>query len=123
MRVSGITIPSDKRLVVSLQYIYGVGSARAKVVCKKAKMDESVRIKDLTPEQEEVLRAVLTKYVLESDLRRKVSQSVRQLQEIGSYRGYRHRRKLPVRGQHTKTNARTKRGKKTVIANKKKVTK
>ena len=125
MRIAGTTIPSEKRLVISLRYIYGIGPKRAADLCAKAKIDENTRVKDLTTEQEETLRKVLAeqKYLLESDLRREISLNIKRLQDIGSYRGFRHRRKLPVRGQRTKTNARTKRGKRGTVANKKKVTK
>ncbi len=123
MRIAGVNIPSEKRVIIALRYIYGIGPERAQAVCKNAKVKESVRVKDLTPDQEEALRAAVGDYVLEADLRREVSQGIRRLQEIGSYRGYRHRKRLPVRGQKTKTNSRTKRGKKMIIANKKKVTK
>ena len=125
MRIAGTTIPSEKRLVISLRYIYGIGPKRAVDLCAKAKIDENTREKDLTTEQEETLRKVLAeqKYLLESDLRREISLNIKRLQDIGSYRGFRHRRKLPVRGQRTKTNARTKRGKRGTVANKKKVTK
>jgi small subunit ribosomal protein S13 len=125
MRIAGATIPSEKRLVIALTYIYGVGSVRSVEICKSAKLDESLRVKELTTDQEEVLRKVLVDlgYVLESDLKREISQNIKRLQDIGSYRGFRHRRRLPVRGQRTKTNSRTKRGKKGTVANKKKVTK
>lgn len=125
MRIAGVQIPTDKRLIISLTYIAGVGPKRAAIICDKAKMDQSVRVKDLSVDQEEKLRQVLQDlgYVLESDLRREIQLNVKRLQDIGSYRGFRHRRKLPVRGQRTKTNSRTKRGKKVAIAGKKKVTK
>lgn len=125
MRIAGTQIPTEKRLIISLQYIVGVGPARAAALCKKAKIKEDIRTKDLTTDQEEKLRQILQDlgYVLESDLRREVQLNVKRLQDIGSYRGFRHRRKLPVRGQRTKTNSRTKRGKKVAIAGKKKVTK
>lgn len=125
MRIAGTSIPSEKRLVISLQYIAGIGPHRAKLLCEKAKIDESVRVKDLSTAQEEKLRKALEEFnfVLESDLKREISQNIKRLQDIGSYRGFRHRRKLPVRGQRTKTNSRTKRGKKVAIAGKKKVTK
>ncbi len=126
MRIAGVTIPSDKRLVISLTYIYGVGLTRSKLICVKTGLSEDLRVKELTSEQEEKLREVLGGFgfVLESDLRREKSQDVKRLQDIGSYRGFRHRRRLPVRGQSTKTNARTRKGKsKGAVANKKKVTK
>lgn len=123
MRIQGTNIPAEKRLVISLTYIYGVGPTRAKQVCKKAKLDESVRVKDLTTEQEQNLREVLASfgYQLEADLRREINQNVKRLQDIGSYRGFRHRRRLPVRGQNTKTNARTRKGRKGAAVTKKKV--
>ncbi len=125
MRIASRNIPEEKRLVISLQYIYGIGSYRSSVICKQVEIDESVRVKDLTVDQQESLRAVVGElgFVLESDLKRSVMQDIRRLQEIGTYRGFRHRRKLPVRGQRTKTNSRTRRGAKMTIANKKKVTK
>lgn len=124
MRIAGTNIPAEKRLIIALTYVYGVGPTRSTEICAKAKIDESVRVKDLTTDQEELLRKVLTDagYSLESDLRREISQDIKRLQDVGSYRGFRHRRKLPVRGQRTKTNSRTKRGKKGTVANKKKVT-
>lgn len=123
MRIQGVNIPSDKRLVISLTYIFGVGPTRAKMICKKAKLDKSVRVKDLTTDQEQKLREVLTSFsfLLEADLRRDINQNIKRLQDIGSYRGYRHRRRLPVRGQRTKTNARTRKGKKGAAVTKKKV--
>lgn len=125
MRIAGTSIPSEKRLVISLQYVAGIGPHRAKLLCEKTKIDESIRVKDLSTVQEEKLRKALEDFgfVLESDLKREISQNIKRLQDIGSYRGFRHRRKLPVRGQRTKTNSRTKRGKKVAIAGKKKVTK
>ena len=125
MRIAGTTLPSEKRLIIALTYIHGVGPKRSEILCEKAKLDPSVRVKDLKSDEEEKLREILANYewVLESDLKREVQQNVRRLQEIGSYRGFRHRRGLPVRGQQTKTNARTKRGKKKTMAGKKKVTK
>lgn len=126
MRIAGVSIPPEKRLIIALRYITGVGPKRSKMICAKAKINESIRVKDLTTEQEQKLREVLAafEWVLEADLRRQVSQDVKRLQDIGSYRGFRHRRRLPVRGQRTKTNARTRKGKiKMAVAGKKKVTK
>ncbi len=123
MRIAGVNIPSEKRLVIALAYIYGVGPERSKLVCKKAKLDESLRVKDLTTDQEQVLREVLASFgfLLEADLRRDVNQNIKRLQDIGSYRGFRHRRRLPVRGQNTKTNARTRKGRKGAAVTKKKI--
>jgi small subunit ribosomal protein S13 len=125
MRIANITIPSEKRLLISLTYIYGIGKVRSQLICEKAKIDESTRVKDLTIEQEQAIREALASFnfPLESDLRREISQNIKRLQDIGCYRGIRHRRKLPVRGQRTKTNAKTRKGKGVAIANKKKATK
>ncbi len=125
MRIAGTTIPSDKRLIIALTYIHGIGPARSRQIIDQSKINESTRVKDLTTSQEEKLRKVLAdfEFTLESDLKREISQNVKRLQDIGSYRGFRHRRRLPVRGQRTKTNSRTKRGKRGTVANKKKVTK
>ncbi len=123
MRIAGVNIPAEKRIIISLQYVYGVGPKKAEEICKKAKIKENIRTKDLTSDQEDALRAATEGFMLESDLRRETTQNIRRLQEIGSYRGFRHRRKLPTRGQNTKTNARTKRGKRSTVANKKQVTK
>ncbi len=122
MRIAGVSIPPEKRLVISLTYILGVGPKRAQLVCDKAKIDPSTRVKDLSTEQEQVIRDALTSmgFVLEADLRRDTSQNIKRLQDIGSYRGFRHRRKLPCRGQRTKTNARTRKGKKGAAVTKKK---
>lgn len=118
-RLVGVDIPNEKRVVISLQYIYGVGSSIAKKVCKNTGISEDIRVKDLTEEQLASLRQELTKYRLEGDARRQVALNIKRLSEIGSYRGIRHRRGLPVRGQRTKTNARTRKGPKKTIANKK----
>jgi small subunit ribosomal protein S13 len=122
MRIAGVSIPPEKRLVISLTYILGVGPKRAQLICVAAKLDENIRVKDLTTEQEKTLRDVLAElgFILEADLRRETSQNIKRLQEIGSYRGFRHRRKLPCRGQRTKTNARTRKGKKGAAVTKKK---
>ena len=109
MRIAGTRIPEEKRLVISLTYILGVGPARAKKICEAVKIDESVRVKDLSSDDQQKIRDILVKlgYELDADLRRELSQNVKRLQDIGSYRGYRHRRRLPCRGQRTKTNAKT----------------
>jgi len=125
MRIANTSVPTEKRLVIALTYIYGIGPVRAKLVCEKAKISENKRVKDLSTEEEQKLRETLASFnfLLDADLRRDVSQNIKRLQDIGTYRGYRHRRRLPVRGQHTKTNSRTRKGKAIAIANKKKVTK
>ena len=120
-RISGIDLPRDKRIEVALTYIYGIGPARAAKVLEKTGIDADIRVKDLTEEQEAALREAIEQgYTIEGDLRRENAMNIKRLSEIGCYRGLRHRRGLPVRGQRTKTNARTRKGPKKTIANKKK---
>ena len=119
-RIAGVDLPRDNRIVIGLTYIYGIGNTTAKKVLAAAGVSEDIRVKDLTPEQEEKIRGQVDQLKVEGDLRREVSLNIKRLQEIGSYRGMRHRRGLPVRGQHTKNNARTRKGKAVAIANKKK---
>ena len=120
-RISGIDLPREKRIEVALTYIYGIGPARAAEVLKATGIDADIRVKDLTEEQEAQLReAIEHGYIIEGDLRREVGMNIKRLSEIGCYRGLRHRRGLPVHGQRTKTNARTRKGPKKTIANKKK---
>ena len=120
-RISGIDLPREKRIEVALTYIYGIGPARAAKVLEIAKIDPDTRVKDLTEEQEALLRETIEgNYAVEGDLRREVAMNIKRLNEIGCYRGLRHRRGLPVHGQRTKTNARTRKGPKKTIANKKK---
>ena len=120
-RISGIDLPRDKRIEVALTYIYGIGPARAAKVLDTTGINPDTRVKDLTEEQEGQLReAIEHGYIIEGDLRREVGMNIKRLSEIGCYRGLRHRRGLPVRGQRTKTNARTRKGPKKTIANKKK---
>ena len=120
-RISGIDLPRDKRIEVALTYIYGIGPARAAKVLETTGINPDIRVKDLTDEQEAALREVIDKnYTIEGDLRREVAMNIKRLNEIGCYRGLRHRRGLPVHGQRTKTNARTRKGPKKTIANKKK---
>lgn len=110
-RIAGVSLPSQKRIVIALQYIYGVGATRAKQVLVKAQVDEDVRVKDLTADQENTIRTIVEKeYRVEGDLRRDVLSNIKRLKEIGSFRGSRHTKGLPVRGQRTKTNSRTVRG-------------
>lgn len=125
MRVASTSIPTEKRVVIALTYVYGIGPTRAEAICKRTGISPDIRVKDLTPEQEQSIRDYIKneELVLEADLRREVTQNVKRLQDIGSFRGYRHRRRLPVRGQRSKTNARTRRGKRVTIANKKIATK
>ena len=120
-RISGIDLPRDKRIEVALTYIYGIGPARAAEVLEKTGISPDVRVKDLTEDQEAQLReAIEHQYLIEGDLRRETAMNIQRLSEIGCYRGLRHRRGLPVHGQRTKTNARTRKGPKKTIANKKK---
>ena len=120
-RISGIDLPRDKRIEVALTYIYGIGPARAAEVLEKTGINPDTRVKDLTEDQEAQLReAIEHHYIIEGDLRRETAMNIKRLSEIGCYRGLRHRRGLPVHGQRTKTNARTRKGPKKTIANNKK---
>ena len=120
-RISGIDLPREKRIEVALTYIYGIGPARAAKVLEVTQIDPNTRVKDLTEDQEAQLReAIEHNYTIEGDLRRETGMNIKRLSEIGCYRGLRHRRGLPVHGQRTKTNARTRKGPKKTIANKKK---
>ena len=120
-RISGIDLPREKRIEVALTYIYGIGPARAAKVLEKTGIDPDTRVKDLTEDQEAKLRETIEgNYTIEGDLRRETAMNIKRLSEIGCYRGIRHRRGLPVHGQRTKTNARTRKGPKKTIANKKK---
>ena len=120
-RIAGIDLPREKRIEIGLTYIYGIGRKRAQDILAQANVDPDIRVKDLTDAQEAALRDVIDKnYTIEGDLRREVALNIKRLTEVGCYRGVRHRRGLPVRGQRTKTNARTRKGPKKTIANKKK---
>ena len=115
-RIAGINIPTDKRIIISLTYIYGIGPAHAQRILTKTKISPDTRVKDLTESEVTKLREEIDKnYQVEGDLQRVVSQNIKRLKEIGSFRGLRHKANLPVRGQRTKTNARTKRGKKVTM--------
>ena len=117
-RIAGVDIPNDKRVVVSLTYIYGIGDSLAEKILADVNISVDTRVKDLTEEELTKIRNEVSKYKLEGDLRREVSLNIKRLTEIGSYRGKRHRAGLPVRGQSTKTNARTRKGPRKTIANK-----
>ncbi len=120
-RLAGVDIPRDKRVVIALTYIYGIGRTRSAEILKATEIDESIRVKDLTDDQLVALRDHIEgTYQVEGDLRREVAADIRRKVEIGSYEGLRHRRGLPVRGQRTKTNARTRKGPKRTVAGKKK---
>jgi len=117
MRVAGVTIPKEKRVVIALTYVYGIGLNSAKKILQQARVPESVRVKDLVREQEDTIRALVEKtFKTEGDLRREISSNIKRLKDIKSYRGIRHSKHLPVRGQRTKTNSRTVRGNKRNIA-------
>ena len=117
MRIAGTTIPTQKKVSVSLRYIYGIGTTLATKICQTAKVDGNGRVKDLTTEQQDLLRAIVEKqYKTEGDLRREVGSNIKRLKDIKCYRGVRHMKHLPVRGQRTKTNSRTVRGNKRNLA-------
>ena len=120
-RIAGVDLPREKRVEIGLTYIYGVGNMSAKKILAEAGIDPDTRVKDLTEEEAGKIRKIIdAKYMVEGDLRREVSMNIKRLMEIGSYRGIRHRRGLPVRGQKTKTNARTRKGPKRIVGRKKK---
>jgi small subunit ribosomal protein S13 len=119
-RISGVEVPNNRRVVVALTYIYGVGLTTAQKILKEANVSEDIRVKDLTEEQTKAISQALNSVKTEGDLRREVSLNIKRLMEIGSYRGIRHRKGLPVRGQSSKTNARTVKGPRKTVANKKK---
>jgi small subunit ribosomal protein S13 len=123
-RIAGVDIPREKRLEISLTYIFGVGRSTARTVCDASKISPDTRVRDLTDEEVARLRSWLDQNLrVEGDLRREVSQNIKRKQEIGSYKGIRHRRGLPVNGQRTRTNARTRKGPKKTVAGKKRVKK
>lgn len=109
-RIAGINVPDDKHAGVSLTYIFGIGRSTALQVCAEAGVDPTVKVRDLTEQDLDAVRGEVTKRVIEGDLRREVSMNVKRLMDLGTYRGIRHRRGLPVRGQRTQTNARTRKG-------------
>ncbi|MDH4457941.1 30S ribosomal protein S13 [Nevskia sp.] len=109
-RIAGVNVPANKHTVIALQSIYGIGATRAKKICEAARITPSVQLKTLTEGELDQLRAEIAKFAVEGDLRREVSMSIKRLMDMGCYRGLRHRRGLPVRGQRTRTNARTRKG-------------
>jgi small subunit ribosomal protein S13 len=120
-RIAGVDLPRDKRIEVALTYIYGIGRPSARKIVAQTGINPDTRVKDLTEEEVAKLREVINKsYKVEGDLRREVSMSIKRLMDIGCYRGLRHRRGLPVRGQRTKTNARTRKGPRRIVAAKRK---
>lgn len=119
-RIAGIDLPKDKRIEIGLTYIYGIGRKSAKEILAQTGINPDIRVKDLTDADEQKIRDAIESYSVEGDLRRQTALDIKRLTEIGCYRGIRHRRGLPVRGQRSKTNARTRKGPKKTIANKKK---
>ena len=122
-RIAGVNIPTNKRVTISLRYIYGIGPAKADKICKQLNIAEDRRVNQLSDEEVLRIRELIDReYRVEGDLRREVAMNIKRLMDLGCYRGLRHRRGLPVRGQRTHTNARTRKGKAVAIAGKKKVT-
>lgn len=120
-RIAGVNIPTNKRVVIALQYIHGIGPAKAKELCEKVHIPDARRVSELTDaEVLQIREAIDRDYIVEGDLRREVAINIKRLMDLGCYRGLRHRRQLPVRGQRTHTNARTRKGKAKPIAGKKK---
>ena len=120
-RIAGVDLPRDKRVEIGLTYIYGIGRTSADRILKEANVDPNTRVRDITDEEVKRISAVIDEtQTVEGDLRREIAMNIKRLQEIGCYRGIRHRKSLPVRGQKTKTNARTRKGPKRTVANKKK---
>ena len=119
-RIAGIDLPKDKRIEIGLTYIYGIGRKSAQDILEQTGVNPDTRVKDLTDADEQKLRDAIEAYTVEGDLRRQTALDIKRLSEIGCYRGLRHRKGLPVRGQRSKTNARTRKGPKKTIANKKK---
>lgn len=123
-RVAGVDLPRDKRVEIALTYIYGIGLPTSQLILERSRVDAATRVRDLTEEEISRLREVIEReYTVEGDLRRVISANIKRLMEIGCYRGTRHRRGLPVRGQRTRTNARTRKGPRRAIAGKKKAPK
>jgi small subunit ribosomal protein S13 len=123
-RISGVDVPREKRVVISLTYIHGVGDSKSALICEATEIDPNTRVRDLTDEEVGRIRVFIDQQIkVEGDLRRETSQNIKRKMEIGCYQGLRHRRGLPVRGQRTHTNARTRKGPKKTVAGKKKVLK
>ena len=123
-RIAGIDLPREKRLEIGLTYIFGIGSTRASIICEHTSVDPNTRVRDLSDDDVLKIRNFIqSNFEVEGDLRREVTQNIKRKVEIGSYQGIRHRKGLPVRGQRTHTNARSRKGKRTAVAGSKKVTK
>lgn len=122
-RIAGVNLPKEKRIAIGLTYVYGIGRPLARTILEEASIDENIKVGELTEQQLNILREKIEKMPVEGELRRRTQMDVKRLQETGTYRGLRHRKGLPVRGQKTKKNARTRKGKKKTVANKKIATK
>ena len=114
-RIAGINIPTDKHIVIGLQSIFGIGQTRSKLICETLKLDSSTKVSELSESQLESIRVAVANYEVEGDLRREVAMNIKRLRDLGCYRGIRHRKSLPLRGQRTKTNARTRKGPRRLI--------
>ena len=114
-RIAGINIPTNQHIVIGLQSIFGIGQNRSKLICETIKLDPSTKVSELTEVQLESIRVAVSKYEVEGDLRREVAMNIKRLRDLGTYRGIRHRKSLPLRGQRTKTNARTRKGPRRLI--------
>ena len=114
-RIAGINIPTHKQIVIGLESIFGIGQSRSKLICETLKLDPSTKVSELTEDQLESIRVAVSRYEVEGDLRREVSMNIKRLRDLGCYRGIRHRKSLPLRGQRTKTNARTRKGPRRLI--------
>ncbi|OBX24644.1 small subunit ribosomal protein S13 [Gelidibacter algens] len=122
-RIAGVDIPKQKRGVISLTYIYGIGASRAKEILAQAKVDENTKVQDWTDDEISNIREAVGAFTIEGELRSEIQLSIKRLMDIGCYRGIRHRAGLPLRGQRTKNNSRTRKGRRKTVANKKKATK
>ncbi|MEZ4857048.1 MAG: 30S ribosomal protein S13 [Gelidibacter sp.] len=122
-RIAGVDIPKQKRGVISLTYIYGIGASRAKEILAQAKVDENTKVQDWTDDEISNIREAVGSYTIEGELRSEIQLNIKRLMDIGCYRGIRHRAGLPLRGQRTKNNSRTRKGRRKTVANKKKATK
>jgi small subunit ribosomal protein S13 len=114
-RIAGINVPTNKHIVIGLQSIFGIGATRAKAICTKLKLDPSTKVSDLAEAQLELIRSAVAQFEIEGDLRRQIAMDIKRLKDLGCYRGIRHRKSLPLRGQRTKTNARTRKGPRRLI--------
>jgi len=114
-RIAGINIPTNKHIVIGLQSIFGIGETRSKLICKTLKLNQSTKVSELTEDQLESIRSAVSQFEVEGDLRREVAMNIKRLRDLGCYRGIRHRKGLPLRGQRTKTNARTRKGPRRLI--------